>query len=65
MSHTRGCLVLRDLLGYQRVNGRYEFAPDDLLKRVSSVTEEKIAACTASPVKALEGPVCRTPSRLA
>ena len=30
MSHTRGCVVLRDLLGYQRVNGRYEFTADDL-----------------------------------
>ena len=35
MSHTRGCVVLRDLLGYQRVNGRYEFTADDLVKRVS------------------------------
>ena len=61
MSTTRGCLVLRDLLGYQRVNGRYEFAADDLLKRLSSVTDEKIAACTASPVKLPEG-VRRTPS---
>ena len=61
MSHTRGCVVLRDLLGYQRVNGRYEFTADDLLKRVSSVTEDKIAACTASPVKSAEG-VRRTPS---
>ena len=61
MSHTRGCVVLRDLLGYQRVNGRYEFTADDLVKRVSSVTEDKIAACTASPVKGAEG-VRRTPS---
>ena len=61
MSHMRGCLVLRDLLGYQRVNGRYEFAADDLVKRASSVTEDKIAACTASPVKVTEG-VRRTPS---
>ena len=61
MSQTRGCLVLRDLLGYQKVDGRYEFAADDLLKRVSSVTEDKIAACTASPVKVSEG-VRRTPS---
>ncbi len=61
MSHTRGCVVLRDLLGYQRVNGRYEFTADDLVKRVSSVTEDKIAACTASPVKGSEG-VRRTPS---
>jgi hypothetical protein len=61
MSNTRGCVVLRDLLGYQRVNGRYEFSADDLLKRVSAVTEDKIAACTASPVKSAEG-VRRTPS---
>ena len=61
MSTTRGCLVLRDLLGYQRVNGRYEFAADDLLKRVSAVTDDKIAACTASPVNLPEG-VRRTPS---
>ncbi len=61
MSQMRGCLVLRDLLGYQRVNGRYEFAAEDLVKRVASVTEDKIAACTASPVKSQEG-VRRTPS---
>jgi hypothetical protein len=61
MSRMRGCVVLRDLLGYQWMNGRYEFTADDLLKRVSAVTEDKIAACTASPVKGSEG-VRRTPS---
>lgn len=64
MSYTRGCLVLRDVLGYQKVNGRYEFAADDLLKRVSSVTNDKIASCTTSPVRdrqTQEG-VRRTPS---
>jgi hypothetical protein len=61
MSRMRGCVVLRDLLGYQWANGRYEFMADDLLKRVSAVTEDKIAACTASPVKGAEG-VRRTPS---
>ena len=61
MSRTRGCVVLRDLLGYQWVNGRYEFTADDLVKRVAAVTEDKIAACTASPVKVAEG-VRRTPS---
>jgi hypothetical protein len=63
MSQTRGCLVLRDLLGYQKVNGRYEFAPEDLVKRASAVTEEKIANCTASPVKVAEE-VRRTPSAI-
>jgi hypothetical protein len=61
MSQTRGCVVLRDLLGYQVVNGRYEFATEDLLKRTTSVSEEKIAACTASPVNMREG-VRRVPS---
>ena len=61
MSQMRACVVLRDLLGYQRVNGRYEFGADDLLKRVSGVTEERIAACTSSPVKVAQE-VRRTPS---
>jgi hypothetical protein len=61
ISQTRGCLVLRDLLGYQKVNGRYEFAPADLVKRASAVTEDKIATCTASPVKVAQE-VRRTPS---
>ena len=61
MSQTRGYLVLRDLLGYQKVNGRYEFAAEDLLTRASTVTEDKIANCTASPVKVAEE-VRRTPS---
>jgi hypothetical protein len=61
ISQTRGCLVLRDLLGYERVNGRYEFTADDLVKRVASVTEDKIAECTASPSKASDG-VRRRPS---
>jgi len=61
MSRMQGCVVLRDLLGYKWANGRYEFTADDLLKRVSAVTEDRIAACTASPVKGAEG-VRRTPS---
>ena len=51
MSRTRGSVVLRDLLGYEPVNGRYEFTAEDLLQRLTKVTEERIAACTASPVK--------------
>jgi hypothetical protein len=61
MSRMRGCVVLRDLLGYKWANGCYEFTAEDLLKRVASVTEDRIAACTASPVKGAEG-VRRTPS---
>lgn len=51
MSRTRGTVVLRDLLRYQPVNGRYEFTADDLIKRLAGVTEHRIAACTASPVR--------------
>jgi hypothetical protein len=61
MSQTRGCVVLRDLLGYDRVQGKYEFTSEDLVRRVGAVTEERIAACTASPVKGEQG-VRRTPS---
>jgi len=64
MSTTRGTVVLRDLLGYQSANGRYEFAADDVLQRIAAVTEEKIGACTASPVRDAQSTagVRRTPS---
>jgi hypothetical protein len=61
MSHARACVVLSELLGYQRVNGRYEFTADDLVKRVSSVTEGRITAYLTSPVKSSER-LRRTPS---
>jgi hypothetical protein len=51
MSTTRGTVVLRDVLGYQPINGRYEFAADDVLQRIAAVTPEKIAACTVSPIR--------------
>ena len=65
MSRTRGTVVLRDLLGYQPINGRYEFTADDVLNRLTKVTEERIAASTASPVKDQQAPglgVNREPS---
>lgn len=67
MSRTRGSVVLRDLLGYEPVNGRYEFTADDLLQRLAKVTEERVAACTASPVKEVatpSGSVRRVPSAI-
>jgi hypothetical protein len=60
MSHFRGCVVLTELLGYQRVNGRYEFTADDLVQRASSVTENRITSYLTSPVKGSEK-VRRTP----
>ena len=64
MSYVRGRIVLRDLLGYKYANGRYEFDAEDLLKRLAAVTEEKISACTASPVRDAKAPggVRSTPS---
>jgi hypothetical protein len=64
MSYVRGRVVLRDLLGYKYANGHYEFEAEDLLKRLAAVTEEKIAACTASPVRDAKAPggVRNTPS---
>jgi hypothetical protein len=61
VAYARGCVVLRDLLGYEPVDGRYEFAADDLLQRAAAVTDDKIAACTASPVRVTEG-IRRVPS---
>jgi hypothetical protein len=51
MSKTRGFVVLRDLLGYQPVGGRYEFEARELLERLGRITEAQIATCTASPVR--------------
>lgn len=51
MSRTRGFVVLRDLLGFQPVSGRYEFTTEELLKRLDNVSEQRIAACTSSPVQ--------------
>jgi hypothetical protein len=64
MSRMRGFVVLRDLLGYQPANSRYEFAADQLLQRIAAVTEDRIAACTASPVRDTQAPagVRRMPS---
>ena len=64
MSRMRGTVVLRDLLGYQPVVGRYEFQTEDLLQRLGAVTDDRIAACTASPVRDVEetSGVRRTPS---
>ncbi len=63
ISQFRGCVVLSELLGYQRVKGRYEFTADDLVKRVSSVSEGRIAAYVTSPVKGTAS-LRRTSSRI-
>ena len=63
IGYHRGSIVMRDLLGYQPANGRFEFAAGDLLQRVSAVSEEKIAACSAGPMAGPEG-VRRRPSAI-
>jgi len=64
MNTTRGRVVLRDLLGYQPANLRYQFSADDVLQRITATTDEKVAACTASPVRDAQAPsgVRRSPS---
>jgi hypothetical protein len=51
IGYARAQVVLRDLLGYRPVEGRFVFESSDLLNRVSSVTNEQIAATVSSPVK--------------
>lgn len=62
MNTTRGRVVLRDLLGYQPANLRYRFSADDVLRRIAQATDERIAECTASPVRDSQGGVRRSPS---
>ncbi len=64
ISRARGAVVLRDLLGYAQVEGHYRFEAGDLLRRVQSVTDEQVAAATASPVRdrAARAGVSRLPS---
>ena len=50
MAANSGRLVLSNVLGYQPANGRYEFTADDLLQRVDSVTEDRIASQSRAPV---------------
>jgi hypothetical protein len=59
MGTNAGGLVLRDLLGLQPRNGRYQFTADDLLERLDSVTEQQISARCAAPCRGIGEPVPR------
>lgn len=56
MSISAGRTVLRDLLGFQPAQGRYEFTAAELLTRVLKVTEEGVRGCSAAPVKDPKAP---------
>ena len=63
MSKTAACLVLRGLLGYAQVDGRFELPVEDVLKRVSTITDEQIQKCSVAPLRDPEAQVVRrTPS---
>lgn len=56
MSANAGRIVLRDLLGIQPKNGRYEFDAAETLQRLDSVTEERITRCSSSPLRDAKSP---------
>jgi hypothetical protein len=56
MSANAGRIVLRDLLGIQPKNGRYEFATAEALQRLDSVTEDRITRCSSSPLRDPKSP---------
>jgi hypothetical protein len=64
MSDIAAHLVLRDVLGYKKNKGAYEMEADDLLKRVESVTEDRVTKCSSSPLRDPKAPrgVRPTPS---
>jgi hypothetical protein len=59
MGTNAGGLVLRDLLGLEPKNGRYEFTADELLSRLDTVTEQQISARCAAPSRGIGEPVPR------
>jgi hypothetical protein len=51
MSDIAARLVLRDVLGYQEKNGRFDLESQDLLQRVEGVTEDHVLKCSSSPLR--------------
>lgn len=51
MSANAGRIVLRDLLGIQPKDGRYEFKAADALHLMAGITEERITRASSSPVR--------------
>ena len=56
MSANAGRIVLRDLLGIQPKNGRYEFNAADALQRMDKITEERITRSSNSPLRDAKSP---------
>jgi hypothetical protein len=56
MSANAGRIVLRDLLGIQPKDGRYEFSAADALQRMETVTEERITRTSSSPLRDAKSP---------
>lgn len=50
MAGNSGRLVLRDVLEFEPVAGRYQFTADDLLARVNGVSEERIRQRSTAPL---------------
>ena len=61
MSDTAGCLVLRDLLGCDRANGQYKISAEEVLKKVTSVTDSEIIHRSSSPFGDAKSPRCVRP----
>jgi hypothetical protein len=49
MSDAAGCLVLRDLLGCDRADGQYKISAEEVLKKVTTVTDLEIVNRSSSP----------------
>lgn len=50
MSKTVGCYVLRDLLGCERNEGRYELKTREVLEKVNKISEAQIQEICTAPV---------------
>lgn len=59
MSGNSGRLVLRDVLDFEPVAGRFQFTADELLSRVERVTEERIRHRSSSPLCHKDGALPR------
>ena len=56
MSKTVGCYVLRDLLGCERNEGRYELKTQEVLDKVNKISEAQIQDICKAPVADTKSP---------